>query len=262
MYSLDGINVVALCIINALSALSGIFLNFLVILSFWTSSQLRRKLCYFLILVLASVDLFVITIVHPLIILASIAKYTRKTYGVFNEIGKHSIDILSGFSLFSLLTMNIERYLAKVHPFFYQRSVTRRRLLTIVATFWLFVIAQWLLSFYTKISKEGAAVAIIGLAFFVMSSVKYKIFVVARKMQLNDASLSRNIAPTDEMELAARCTSNNQTAHKRKKLADDLKNISTCILVVACFIVCVCPTAIFCGLYTFQNESVDEDSLK
>ena len=48
---------------------AGIILNSVVIISLLRSSQLRKKLCYFTILVLSCGDLAEVTIVQPLLIL-------------------------------------------------------------------------------------------------------------------------------------------------------------------------------------------------
>ena len=39
---------------------SGVFLNSVVIISFWRSVQLRKKLCYFMIMVLSCCDLLAV----------------------------------------------------------------------------------------------------------------------------------------------------------------------------------------------------------
>jgi hypothetical protein len=68
----DIFSVVFLCIINVIFMVVGIFLNSVVIISLWRSSQLRKKPCYFMILVLSCFDLAVVTISHPLLIVSTI----------------------------------------------------------------------------------------------------------------------------------------------------------------------------------------------
>ena len=69
------LNVVLLCIINIIFMVAGIFLNSVVIISLWRSRQLRKKLCYFMILVLSCFDLAVVTIIHPLLITSTIYSF-------------------------------------------------------------------------------------------------------------------------------------------------------------------------------------------
>jgi hypothetical protein len=75
-----------LCMINIIFMVAGIFLNSVVIISLWISSQFRKKLCYFMILVLSCFDLAVTV----------------------------------------LFTLNVERFLALMCPFFHQASVTKK----------------------------------------------------------------------------------------------------------------------------------------
>jgi hypothetical protein len=67
MQKSDIFSVVFLCIINIIFMVAGIFLNSVVIISLWKTSQLRKKdlVCYFMILVLSCFDLAVVTITHP-----------------------------------------------------------------------------------------------------------------------------------------------------------------------------------------------------
>ena len=48
----------------------GICLNCLVILSFWRSRQLAKKLCYFTVMILSCCDVIVVLTSHPLTALA------------------------------------------------------------------------------------------------------------------------------------------------------------------------------------------------
>ena len=74
----------SICHINIIFMVAGIFLNSVVIISLWRSSQLRKKLCYFMILVLSCFDLAVVTITHPLLIVSTIYFSQEE----INKIGK------------------------------------------------------------------------------------------------------------------------------------------------------------------------------
>ena len=120
------VNAVLLCAVNFLLTFVGICLNSLVIISL-LNSQLRRKLCYFMILVLACFDLAVIVVFHPFIIIETILSWLFNTSyrpEDVNYIMRH----LYLFSLTALLTMTLERYLAMMYPFFHEKSVTKIRL--------------------------------------------------------------------------------------------------------------------------------------
>lgn len=106
------INVIFLCILNASSMLAGIYFNSLVIMSLWRSSQLRKELCYFMILVLSCFDLAVVGINHPVIILSTILWSMQSYHEEIEATRTNTCILLGGFSMFALLTLNIERFLA------------------------------------------------------------------------------------------------------------------------------------------------------
>ena len=72
------IQLIFLCDVNIFFACCGIFLNSLVILSFIKSSQLRKKLCYLVIMILSCVDLLAVTTNHPTVVIFSISWLTKK----------------------------------------------------------------------------------------------------------------------------------------------------------------------------------------
>ena len=59
------VNLIFIIVLNILFFFPGIFLNSLVIVSFWRSVQLRKKLCYFMIMILSCCDLLVVLTSHP-----------------------------------------------------------------------------------------------------------------------------------------------------------------------------------------------------
>ena len=63
------INAVLLCLLNASFMTVGVVSNSVVIVSLWRSSQLRKKLRYFMILVLSCFDLAVVAVCHPLVMI-------------------------------------------------------------------------------------------------------------------------------------------------------------------------------------------------
>ena len=73
---MDLYSLICLCVVNGFFTLAGIFLNSVVIISLWKSSQLRRKTCYFMILVLSCFDLGVVMVGHPTIMLVAIISWS------------------------------------------------------------------------------------------------------------------------------------------------------------------------------------------
>jgi hypothetical protein len=72
------INLIFIFALNVLFFFSGICLNSVVILSFWRSVQLQKKLCYFMIMVLSCCDLLVVSTNHPLTAIFTMLFLTEK----------------------------------------------------------------------------------------------------------------------------------------------------------------------------------------
>ena len=85
---------------------AGIFLNSVVIISLCRSRQRRKKLCYFMILVLSCVDLAVVTITHP--VPSFIASTFYFSPGEINEAHKDSrVRISIGFVLYAMALLMV-----------------------------------------------------------------------------------------------------------------------------------------------------------
>jgi hypothetical protein len=155
------LNVVFLCTINATFMVVGIFLNTVVIISLWKSSQLRKKPCYFIIFALSCIDLAV---------------------------------ILHGSSMHALFVLNVERFIALSYPFFHRKSVTKRRLI------FLFIILMILLSCVLTLSNlldlktlANLVVTVYLLSFLLLFTyLNYKTFIIAKSKRDNDRIASYN----------------------------------------------------------------------
>ena len=213
---------------------TGIFLNTVVIISLWRSSQLRKKLCYFMILVLSCFDLAVVTITHPLLIVSTIS-FSLEVINEICELTRAYISfILCGCSVFSLFTLNVERFLALTCPFSHQASVTKTRLICFQTFLMIILIGLLPLVIFNPrtIGNIVAAVSYLSLLFLLIYS-NYKMFKIAKSKR------------EDERVVATTATSMDE---KRKTRVLNLKNISTCSLAVGCFFICCCPQIIFSAL--------------
>ena len=112
------VNLTFIFVINILFFFLGMCLNSLVIVSFWRSVQLRKKLCYFTIIILSCCDLLVVLTNHPSTALVTILWLTKNinVYPSLLLILQGVLDVFFGFSLLALLAMNIDRYLATHYP--------------------------------------------------------------------------------------------------------------------------------------------------
>ena len=209
---------------NILFFFLGISLNSLVIVSFWRSVQLRKKLCHFMIMVLSCCDLLVVLTNHPFIALVTMLWLTEKInlYPECILISHQLLDVLISPSLVALLVMNVDRYLATHCAIFHLTSVTKGKLLT------LFIFAVIIQIIRAAMSVNDSVIPYqVGLLIFCiivippMLFINYRLFKVARKFRRNNEILA-------EM-----------------KKSFSFKKISNCLLVVACLIVLSIPTFVY-----------------
>ena len=209
------IQLIFLCVMNVIFTFSGIFLNTLVIASFWKSSQLRKKLCNFMIMVLSCFDLASVVTNNSATLLYLIL-WLREDYGLLLNwtVYLNFVTIFYQFSYYVLLVMIIERYLGAYHPIFHRTSVTKRRLLSLLAILLILSTILYVISANDMIISWTYVVII----FLVASSppllfFNFKLFKISREVRRKSA-----ISP-------------------KKRTTINLKSISTCLLVVACLVV-------------------------
>ena len=218
LYSL--INLICLCVVNGFFTLAGIFLNSVVIISLWRSSPLRRKTCYFMILVLSCFDLAVVMVGHPTIMLGAIISWLSD-YKTALQMSKQFIIAciaLQGLALCALLTMNIDRYLAIAHPLFHKTSVTKSRLLKLMLLLQLLFLLTPIscsIPYLWKLCKILIAVFVAILA-TVMLFINGRMFVIARQKRITSGV-------------------------QRSTPSAEAKRSYTCLVVIACFFICVSP---------------------
>ena len=228
------VNLMFICAVNILFFFSGICLNSLVIVSFWRSVQLRKKLCYFMIMILSCCDLLVVLTFHPTMTLTAILWLTEmfNVYPLWLTILLDLSNMTIFSSLLALLVMSVDRYLATHYPLFHRTSVTKEKLLT------LFTVLLFISITVMAISKNDLVVpyqvGLLMLGILVVPPIlfiNYKLFTVARKNRRN-----KGISP--EM-----------------KKSFSFKNISGCLLVVACLLVLSIPNVVFIVLRLTSKET-------
>ena len=217
------IQLIFLCIVNIVFTFAGIILNTLVIASFFKSSQLRKKLCYFMILVLSCFDLVVVITNHPFLVVYLVVWLTEN-YALSYKLGGYLYlaGTFVGFSFYSLLVMNIERYLGTHYPIFHWTSVTRRKLLKFLAMFLIFHIALITLEINWLITPTvGTIIFVQVVAFPPLMFINYKLYRISKQNRRNNA----------------------MSPQQRSKI--NLKNVSTCLLAAACVVVLFIPSSLF-----------------
>ena len=239
------IQTILLCVVNGIFICAGMFLNILVIVSFWKSSvYLRNKLCNFMIMVLSCFDFLVVITNHPLLMLRLVLWSTEK-YDLLAriQIYDHFSILFIGFSITALLVMSIERYLGAYYPIFHRTSLTRRRLLTLLAIFFIVPIILIIISVNDMVISLPVVLGI----FFVIvfppfAFLNYKLFKISRKVRGDIAGCGDNTTSPDVSALHVK-----------------LKNISTCLLAVGCLLLMYIPAFIFIA-FNFAEKSTSENT--
>ena len=235
------INVIFLCLLNTLFMIGGIVLNLVVIISLWRSTQLRRKLCYFTIFVLSCFDLAVVAIAHPILLLST----TLWSMAIYHEQIRitriQTVSVLGGFSMFALLTLNAERFLALQYPFFHQSSVTKRKLTYFLALLITNEIAVMQLYYFLEVKKNiNMLIAVfLTFVFFIFIYINYKVFTIAKSKREDE-----RVASFETSE--------------RPKYKIHFKSISGCSLAVGCFFICCSPQLIYSIWRLLSNTSRTE----
>ena len=217
------IQLIFLCLLNIIFTFPGIVLNALVIVSILKSSQLKKKLCHFMIMVLSCCDLVSVLANHPGVLLCLTSWLTQDNYLLAkgrNDL--HSSTALLAFSLLALFVMSIERYLGAYYPIFHRAAVTRSRLLTVLVILFIFQTALWVISRNDIVISETVHVIIVVVVTFPpLMFINFKLFKISRKgRRMNETS-----------------------PEKRKKI--DLKNTATCLLAVGCFALLSIPSSFY-----------------
>ena len=212
------IHLIFLCVVNIIFTFSGIVSNTLVIASIWKSSQLQKKLCHFMVMLLSCFDLVAVA-TNSLGTLVYLISWLREDYHLLPACWLYldCVGVFFAFSLLALIVMSFERYLRAYYPIFHRTSVTRRRLLTLLAILLIFQTTLHVISTHDMIiSRTFVSVIYMIAVFLPLVFLNFKLFRISREVRRRKA-----ISP-------------------EKRTTVNLKSISTCLLVVAClFVLCI-----------------------
>ena len=180
-----------------------------------------------MIMVLSCCDLLACSTSNPFVVLTTMLALTGKldVYPSWLHISLDLSSLFFGFSLLALLVMSIDRYLGTYYPIFHRTSVTKGKLLTLLAILSILQLLLELISVNNFVISSRTPALILSIIFVpTMIFINYKLFIIARKSRRNNG-----ISP--EM-----------------KKTFSLKNISSCLLAVACILVLSIPWSVYIGL--------------
>ena len=235
-------NAVFLIAVNFFIIFFGIILNSVVIMSLW-NSQLRRKLCYFTILVLSCSDLAVVVVIQPMVTLEAASYWVSLNFARVVRFQYLYYSTILSFTAY--LTMTLERYLALMHPFFHQKSVTKPRLMI---AFVLFQLPFGVLYILDQIGLHWPfliSCGILGGFILVICILNIKLFFIAKTL--------RRRAAVQLGKFDGSISGPRNIDRKRFKVTlTSLRIISTCLLAVMCLIIFYVPWIVF---FAIKNAS-------
>ena len=234
MESVYFINLIFIFVLNVFFFFLGVCLNSVVIISFWRSVQLRKKLCYFMIMVLSCCDLVALITNTPLTAFAAMSWLT-KTFDVnakWFRICERFATTFFTCSLLALLVMSFDRYLATSYPLYHRTSVTKGRLLTLLAILIIIEVTVRVMSINEAIISYSTYFLIIFIPFTPPSLfINYKLFLLVRRNRRNNG-----ISP-------------------ERKGAFSLASISSCLIAVACYAALLIPMLVYFGITVSSRKA-------
>ena len=235
-----GVQLIFLCLLTIIFFLSGVILNSLVIITILKSTQLRKKLCHFLIMVLSCSDL-IAALLSTLTFFLQLTLLSTENNNLLTtmEIYRRCDNLFAGISMLALLVMSIERYFGAYHPIFHRTSVTRRRLLTLLGLFSIFPAALLIISINQIVISYPVAVCIFLLIYlppFIFFN--YKLFKISTKLRRKNV-----ISPQNRIKVR------------------NLKHFSSCLLAVACLMLFSIPSFIYIAVSAVEGSTSSDARL-
>jgi hypothetical protein len=219
---------IAMIVINCILSLSAIILNGVSVITIRKSSQLRRQVCYFMVLIQSAVDLGVGILGIPLFIYCLLSPFLDSVDCTFIIMAVRSTFIPCGLSIITLSAMTIERYIGVLYSYSYQTRVTRKRILAFVCGGGILVSSLVVVSaHYRGIISVFSAIAI-PLFFLLTGFVYTRIYLAIRKLVRSEKR-----RPGCESDVNENC--------RKRKFFRECRHAKSCFLVVICFGIFLLP---------------------
>ncbi len=226
---------------NGVLIIPTILLNAIAIITILKSSQLKKKPCYFIILIQSITDLAVGALGIPIFIFFLGSEIGGISNCIAATLAFKSTTIPLGTSTITISALTLERYIAILHPYAYNIYVTRKRLLIYIVSNAAVLFAVIILSFAIQELTGIYSTIYAIIVFFFMAFAYTRIYFVVKRLARSHNKL--HVAVTEE----------NLT--RMKLFLQQTKLATSCFVVVVCFcVLCLLPIAIAIPLY----ESVDQ----
>ena len=219
------ISLVLLCIINILLALSTIILNGITILVYWSASHLNKKTSYFLIMLLSLVDLGVGLLCNTTFVIWTVMEMSPRGTCFIRFLSTKLSYALAGSSFSILFLLNVERYMAIVHPIIHRNAVTNTKVLVAVVIMLLFNLLRIPVTWSLERSLESTLTTIV-----IVVSLITLVFMNGKIFQTGRKSLVTSAMTSNEMR-------------QRRRLRT-MKLAKSTLIATGCYLTCCIPFAV------------------
>ena len=229
---------IALLVMNCVLFFSTISLNGISILTIGRSSQLRSKVCYFVILLQSVVDLIVGSLGIPLFIYYIMSPFVKTADCILVILAIRIILASCGLSMIALSAMTLERYMGVLHPYYYHSKVTKKRVLIFVFGSSIGLALVLVYSFHDhrmfRFILTGSTIVFLLFTGFVY----LRIYLVVRKLVRS--------------ERRPGCETHGNTNSKKHTIRES-KRARSCFLVSICFVLCLVPSILTPLLFSVES---------
>ena len=221
---------IAVLVVNCILLFSTISLNGIAVITVRKSSQLRSKICYFVILLQSVADLGVGVVGISIFIYYLLFPFLDNGDCTFVILALRTALLSCGLSAVTLSAMTMERYIGVLHPYYYQTKVTKKRILICVCGSGLALFSALAYSFHNdriaRIFITGSAVVF----FFFTGFVYTRIYLVIRKLIRS--------------ERRPACESDGNEDIKKRQMIRESRHARSCFLIVICFALFLLPLSL------------------
>ncbi|XP_028413379.1 sphingosine 1-phosphate receptor 2-like [Dendronephthya gigantea] len=225
------INQIIAIVFNAVLIVPTILLNGVAVVTILKCNQLKSKPCYFIILLQSVNDLAVGVLGLPSFIYFLSTGIGAASNCIIATLAWRSTLIPMAISVFTLLVMTMERYIAILHPYAYVTQMTKRRLLIFVCTSVAIGFTASVLSFAFNRFLKMYVLAQISIVFIFIGFAYTRIFLIIRKLKRSEAR--------PQVAFSA------ENMTRKKLFLQEIKQAKSCFIVVLTLILSYLPTAIF-----------------
>ena len=239
------INQIIFCIVNCFLIISTVLLNGASIFTIVRSSQLRGKVCYFLILIQSTVDLAVGAVSLPLYTLARGSEVLGVAYCALVYFCEKIFGLTTGISFLNLFLLTVERYLSIMHPVAHRVQLTKRKVLICSSFTTLPALLFNFANFPSEIVHSTAIILFVGTILALNTFAYVKIFLVAR-----NSHKSNRIA-----DFSKTMEQNSSEFQRKRKSLQEVKLAKSCALVVVLSYFCYIPGLLCYSFY--KNDKLN-----